>query len=173
MKRCFILPFCPRDAAVLFGKITIINRLHFASGTFLHVAALENPIAAQRRQARLDPAGESWVAPRTAAIIHAHRRVHLNLAVERFRRRQFDFAHRHAHAGVQLALDINPLAGGQLLAAVRFERIFGRDHNFCVENRQESRKGSIEADRHPYASITWIRFNGSAALPRRPLSLWP
>jgi hypothetical protein len=27
------------------------------------------------------------------------------------------------------------------------------------------------AQRPPFASITWIRFNGSAALPRRPLSL--
>ena len=72
------------------------------------------------------------------------------------------------------ALDINTPAHRQLFAAVRFKRIFARDHKTVVACEMGRRPQIVdpgntrEGQRIPFASITWIRFNGSAALPRTP-----
>src|SRR2546422_7416855 len=46
--------------------------------------------------------------------------------------------------------------------------------NCCSQSRSHNRERLAEKARTaPFASITWIRFHGSAARPRRPLSLRP
>ena len=117
------------ELGVLAGEIAIVHRLHFAAVVFLDVAALAESSRAQRGQTFLDAAGERRIAPRPGAIIDAHRFVRLDGAVEGFGGREFDLAHRHAHVGVNLAGQIDAFGVGQLFAAVRFEGIFGRDHN--------------------------------------------
>ena len=112
----------------LAGKITVIHRLHFASVVFRHIATLQNPITPQRRQTFVGIAVEVRIAPRPGAIINAHGLVGFHFAVKTFRRREFNFAHRHLHVGVKLARQIDTPGVGQLFAAVRLERIFSRDH---------------------------------------------
>ena len=58
------------------------------------------------------PAGEIRIAPRTGAIVNAHRFICSMRAGVGFRRRHFDFAHRHANVFVHLALDVNFLLAG-------------------------------------------------------------
>ena len=94
-----------RELGVFAGEIAVVHRLHFATVVFLDVAALQNPFAAQCGQAFLGRAGELRIAPRPAAIIDAHGLVRLQShRCKTFVGVSFDFAHRHAHIGVQLAL---------------------------------------------------------------------
>ncbi len=140
------------EAAVLFGKIAVVNGLCRAAVVFLHIAAGANPLGAQCRQPLLHRAFEVRIAPRTGAIIDAHRLILLDGAGVRPGGREFDFAQGHADIGVDLPRDVNAFALGQLFGTMRgrfdgarravgqprmlsglrypcgFERIFGRDH---------------------------------------------
>ena len=117
-----------RELGVFAGEIAVVLRLHFATVVFLDVAAFQNPVAAQRGQTFVGRAGERRIAPRPAAIIDAHGRILLDRAGVRLGVADFDLAHRHAEVGMQFAGHENFFAGGQLFAAVRFERFFGCDH---------------------------------------------
>ena len=66
------------ELGVFAGKIAVVHRLHFATVVFLHVAAFQNPVAAQRGQTFVGLAGERRIAPRPAAIIDAHGRILLD-----------------------------------------------------------------------------------------------
>src|ERR1017187_6386152 len=161
------------ELRVFAGEIAVIHRLHFAPVVLHHVTALQNPIAAQRRQTFLGRAGERRIAPRPAAIVNMHRRIFPDRAGVRLGRRHFDFAHGHADAGMDFARHKNFFAVGQLFAAVRFERFFGRDHKSVDSRWLRVESGSRliwemllrlgPGGRHAvpsYASITWIRFLG-------------
>jgi hypothetical protein len=89
-----------------------------------------NPLRAQRGQTFLNVALETRIAPGTGAVIDADRLILLDGTGVGFGGREFDFAHRHADVGMQLALDVNAFAARQLFTAVRFERLFGCDHKF-------------------------------------------
>ena len=160
------------ELGMFAGKIAVVLRLHVATVVFRHVAALQNPIASQRGQAFLGIAVETGIAPRSGAIIDAHRFIGLDGASIGFGGCQFDFAHWHTHVGMQLARDVNLFAPGQLLAALQFERIFGCNHMFvtgdtCQVTRSKSREGIGRFLRQHYLD----QVPGSAALPRHPLSL--
>src|SRR2546421_4788796 len=58
--------------SVLAGKVAIVLRFHFASVVSLNVAAPENPVLAQRRQAMLDCAFEIRIAPQPPRGVNAH-----------------------------------------------------------------------------------------------------
>src|SRR5687767_3601573 len=147
---------------VFAGKIAVVLRLHFATVVFLHVSSLQNPIATQRRQALIGGARERRIAPWPAAIIDAHGLIRRDRAGVRLRRCDFDLPHRHANVLMQRALNVNLFARRQLFAAVRFERIFGRDHNLHTKSRES---GSILAPALSGSSY------GSSALARRTLSV--
>src|SRR5262249_8416947 len=85
-KRGFILTFCAREAAMLFGQITIVDRLNRTAGVFLNVAPITNPVCAQRGQTLLDRAFESRIAPRSGTIVNTNRFILFRRAVKRFRR---------------------------------------------------------------------------------------
>ena len=114
---------------MFFGKITVVNGLYRPAVVFLNIAAGANPFRAQRGQALLDIALEIRIAPGAGAVINADRFVLLDGAGVGFGGREFDFAHGHADVGMEFAGDVNAFAARQLFAAVRFERIFGCDHN--------------------------------------------
>ncbi len=64
------------ELGVFAGEIAIVHRLHFAAVVFLHIAALQNPFAAQRRQTFLRRAFEMRDRP-TGRSNHRRARVHL------------------------------------------------------------------------------------------------
>ena len=70
---CFVLAFGLRQIAVLVGQIAVINRLDWPTVGFLHIAAAQNPVTAQCRQALLHRAVEVRITPWTGAVINAHR----------------------------------------------------------------------------------------------------
>ena len=109
----------PQDDGYLSGK-----HAEFAS------KAEKNPFAAHRRQPFVRRASKGRVAPRPTAIIHAHGRVRCDRASVRFGVAHFDLAHRHTDFGMDRPSHENFFGGGQLFAAVRFERVFGCDHKF-------------------------------------------
>src|SRR5437899_5954162 len=85
------------------GEIAIINWRDGPSFDFFDIAARENPVPAQWRQALFNVAIETRLAPRTAGVVNADRLVHFNLAVHRLGRRERYFAERHAKIEMQFA----------------------------------------------------------------------
>src|SRR6185503_12085835 len=67
---------------VLAGEIAVVLRPHFASLVFLNVAALQDPIPAQRRKTFLHGTLEFGIAPRPRAIVDAHWLVHFQGPIE-------------------------------------------------------------------------------------------
>src|SRR5207248_3952591 len=110
---------------------------------------------------------ELRTSPWPGTIIHAQRSVCFDLAIERLSRAELDFAEGDPDVRMNLSMDMNSGAIGQWLAALRLERIFRRDHKLVLDLLSKlAGKRCL-----PFASITWSRFNGSAALPRSTLSL--
>src|SRR5262249_1423978 len=89
------------------GEPAIINRLNLAAFGFFNVAAVADPLGAQRRKSSRDIAVKIGITPWTAGVVNAHRLLHLNLAAHRFRRRECDFAKRHANVRINFARDVN------------------------------------------------------------------
>ena len=113
---------------VRLGKVAVILRNDGAPLVLLHVAALQDPVLADARQALLDIALEAGIAPGAAGIVNADGGVGFDLAAHRLGMRERDLAHGHAQAGVDAALQVNAAAVGQGLGALRFDGVFGSDH---------------------------------------------
>ncbi len=124
-----LVPARGRVVAVDIGQVTVVNGLNGPAGAGFDVAAGENPVATKRRQTLLHAAGKVRVAPGPAAIIDPHRFVGCFLSVGQFRGTQRDFPQRHPDGGMHVAGHINAPGIRQVVAAVRFKRIFVRDHN--------------------------------------------
>src|SRR5947209_1269626 len=163
------------ELRVLAGQVPIVHRLHLPSGVFLHIAALPNPLFAQGRQTFLDRAVECRVSPWSRAVIDPHRFIRGDGPGVGLRRRNLNLTRRHLKVFVDAPRQENFAAVGQLFAAVRFERFFGRDHTSlsCKRRNLEVAATGKRWKRPPFASITWSRFNGSSADQRRTLSLRP
>jgi len=99
--------FSVRMRSMRFGKIAVILRRNGSSLDFFYVAAIANPFRAQWRQTLRNIAVKIGVAPGTACVVHAHRFVDFDFAVERFSRRERDFAERHSDFTMQFAGDVN------------------------------------------------------------------
>ena len=100
-------PFrCAVGLRVIVEKISIIDRLDFASVDFFDIAA-------RKIHSRATPEGllyidrQTRIAPRSAGVVNADRFVHFDLAVHCFGRRERDFAERNADVGMNFSADIN------------------------------------------------------------------
>ncbi len=147
-------------------QIAVILGLHRPALVFLHIAALKDPIAPQRRQALLHVALERRIAPRAAAVVYAHRLVDLDLAIEALGVAQFNLPHRHSDIVTGLARDIDALGVGQGLVALGLEGFLGCNHSL-IRRRSGVQAGEKEEASLPYASITWIRFQWVNRAPAR------
>ena len=107
------------------------------------------------------------VTPRTGAIVDAQGLVGLEATINQLGRAQLDFSKRNSNLGVQIARELDFLRLWQRFAAWRFERGSVRDHSFRSGERIPGRAAKKP---NPFASITWIRFNGSAPNPFGTLS---
>ena len=110
-------------------EVTVVGRLHPPAVVFLHIFAGANPRFPNARQTLGHIAGESRIAPGSAAIIDPHGVVGGHAAVHALGGSHLDFAQGHANFGVEAAGQINPVGVRQGVAAFRFERFRGRDHN--------------------------------------------
>ena len=110
---------------MLAREITIIHRFYFPPIVFLNIATSLNPLRTQCGKAFVRFSCKCWITPRPRAVIHAHRLVRRHSTSVRFCLADSDFAHRHLHIGVDLALQIDTLAIWQLLAAMWFVGLFG------------------------------------------------
>src|SRR5438132_13683528 len=68
------------DSRVLFRKPSIIDRRNDSSLNLFNIAAFQNPISPQGRQALNRVKRHAWIAPRAAGIVNADWFVHLDLA---------------------------------------------------------------------------------------------
>lgn len=152
------------ELGVFAREIAIVHRLHFATVNLLHVAALENPVAAQRGQTLLGSAGERGIAPRPGAIIDAHRRIWRDRAGVRLGVADFDLAHRHANVGMQRARDVNLLLAGSCSLLCGSKESLVAIINVWSYGSRQGWEGECRHSAAPFASITWSRFNGSPAL---------
>src|SRR5881409_2113490 len=79
---------------------------------------------------------EIGVTPGSAALVNAHRFIHLDSTGNGFSWRKTDFTHWHSNVRAQLPANVNaPGIGAQLFEA-RFKRFFGRDHSFTTRLRR-------------------------------------
>ena len=124
---------------------------------FLDIAATQDPVAPQRRQAVFGVAVKGLVSPRAAAIVDADRFIGPGFAVEGFGWSQGDLAERNSEIGVEPAGEIYFLGTGR--GTVRC----GVGSGFCRIHCHLSRRRNARRNVLPFASITWIRFNGSFA----------
>ena len=120
---------------VVFGEVAIVTRLDSAAFVGFHVTTTFDPRAAQGREARFHGALVIWVTPGAGGVINTDGSVFFDLAVETLRGAELDLTHGHLHIGVNLTLDIDAGRGGELLAGMWFEGVFGGDH--------EGRVGSL------------------------------
>ncbi len=88
---------------------------------FFDIAAGENPLAAEGRQALFDFTLKSFISPRAAGVIDAHRIVDLDAPGVRFGRTEFDFAERNTDIRVDRPANVGAVRVRQLFAAVRLE----------------------------------------------------
>ena len=110
-------------------EVAVVLRLDLAAFVLGDVPSPCDPFGAQRREALRGIGRLIGVAPRSAAIVNADRFVRLEVAAEIFRRRETDLAERDAHVGMQFAVDVNaPRVRHDVIGALRFEGVFGRDH---------------------------------------------
>ena len=133
---------------------------------FFDVAARQNPGPAQRGRPLLDVAIERGIAPRAGAIIDAHGFIGLDAAVERLGRAELDFAEGHANRPDESCPGRTPArnwAAGHR-SAVQKTIFVAIIHllSVAIPLPRELVEASV-----PFASITWSRFNGSAANPPR------
>ena len=110
-------------------EVAVVFRLDLAAFVLGHVPSPCDPLGAQRRETLRGIGRLLGVAPWPAAIVNADGLVRLQIAAEIFRRRETDLAERNAHVGMQLAVYVNaPRVRHDVIGALRFEGIFGRDH---------------------------------------------
>ena len=107
------------------------------------------------------------VSPGPRAIVYSHRRVRFNAPIELLRGTQLDLAEGNLHAWMNPAGNVYFGRLRQRLATLRFEERFISDHMFDWVASTSSWKTGGQG---PYASITWIRFCGSAPNPFEALS---
>ncbi len=121
------------ELGVFAGEVAIVLRLHGAAVVGGDIVARGDPFFAKGRQAFGGVAFEGWVPPRTGAVIDADGFVDLDATVEGFGGREGDLAHGHADVLVDMALDVDALAGGELLGGVSFKGCFRvGDHESVV-----------------------------------------
>src|ERR1051325_11535996 len=110
---CALPPAPVRMRRMRNGEVSIVDWPNRAALDFFHIAAGENPISSQGRQAlnwieRHGPSRTGTiVAPRPAGVINSHRLVDFDLAGHGFGRRERDFAEGHTDVGIKRARDVN------------------------------------------------------------------
>ncbi len=159
----------------LAGDEAIVLRLDQPTLVTLDIAARDDPFLPQARQAALDICLHVDVGVRPRRIVDRDRR----LAGGRM---HGDLAHRHAQAGmddarfVDLArcrqfangdgrgVDIHVRASssdGDPVHAVRRKRRFAEGNTGILPDNQSRKCRPAKRSHRPYASMNWIRFNGS------------
>ena len=118
---------------VFAGEVAVVLRFDFAAFVGFDVLAVGDPFGAEGGESFVGGAGEGGVAPGAAAIVDSDGGVGLYGAADGFRGREGDFAEGDADVGEEFALDVDAGAGGELVAAVGFEGVFGSDHVGKVE----------------------------------------
>src|SRR5262245_29718467 len=91
-----------------YRAIAVVFWFDLAAFVLFHVAASDDPMAAQRGQSVAHLSVERGIAPRAASVVNANRIVDLDLAVETFGHVLADFAERHAYARLR-AGDVDAL----------------------------------------------------------------
>src|SRR5207249_10488538 len=102
---------------------SVINRPNDSPFDLFNIAAGANPFRAQRRQPlrNIDsPSRIGSIAPRPARIVNAHRLVHFDLAVHRFRRRERNLAERNTKIGMYFSGDVNLARVRKVVAVVAY-----------------------------------------------------
>jgi hypothetical protein len=178
--------------SVLNRKVSIINWPNDSAFVFFHISALQDPIAARGRKPVYWIKSHAWIAPRAAGIVNAHRLVHFDLAIHRFRRRQRDFPERNANVYMQFPRNVNLFGIWKLVVptcrdargfcrsvsitgvnSARRTAISGykfvsiRVHSWLTKSHARSRAWlkcqSGNRTLAPFDGITRIRFKGSVA----------
>src|SRR5438552_18746931 len=92
---------------MLVRQITIINWPNNSSFDFVHISALQDPIAAQGRKPLYWIKRHAWVAPWAARVVHAYRLIDFDFTVYRLSRCECYLAKRYTNAGVNFAASVN------------------------------------------------------------------
>lgn len=142
---------------VVFGEVAVVAGLDGAAFIGGDVATGFDPGFAEGREAGFDGAFVVGIAPGAGGVIDTNGGVFFDLAVEGLRGAELDFAHGDADVGVDLALDVNAGRGGELLAGVRFEGVFGGDHE------EEFAEQTLAMDGLVCGCWQWIRKNGRSS----------
>ena len=127
--------------SVFAAEVAVVLREHLAAVVGFHIRAGSDPRGARRGQTFIGGAGESRIAPRPRAVIDAHRSIFLQRSAEGLRRRKSDLAERHPNLRIKLTRHIHPRAGGELVGAVGFDGVFGRDHRKRKSRARRRRHG--------------------------------
>jgi len=113
---------------VVFREVAVVPGLDGAAIIGGDIATTFDPRTAQGGQAGFDGAFVIRIAPRAGGVINTDGGVFLDLAIEALGGAELDLAHGDADVLVDLPLDIDAGGGGELLAGVGFEGVFGGDH---------------------------------------------
>ena len=104
-----------------FRQKAIVLRCFAAARVLLHVGACPNPLSAQRRQSLLHASLKLRVAPRPRGVVHKNRRVLLYRTIWQAGGCQRNLAHRDAHTGMELPLQIDPPRIRKRISALRMQ----------------------------------------------------
>ena len=115
-------------AGVGLREVAVIGRGYGAAVVSLNVAAGEDPVLAEPREALLDVAMEGGVAPWAAGIVNADRVIRLEGTGEIFGGGKGDLAHGDAHLGVEGAGGVYAAAIGEGVGALGLDGVLGCDH---------------------------------------------
>src|SRR2546430_8707192 len=92
---------------MLVRQIAIINWPNDSSFDFVHISALQDPIAAQGRKPLHWIKRHAWITPWAARVVHAYRLIDFDFTVYGLSRCKCYLAKRYTNAGVNFAASVN------------------------------------------------------------------
>src|SRR3984893_14134211 len=126
------------------GEVSIVDGLNFYTFYSSALAAFQNPIPPQGRQALNWVERHAWIAPGAAGVVNADRLVHFDFAGHRLGWREADFTERHAKIGMQFPGDVNLFAVRErLVASLRWFETVLRLHRFTAILRDVSVRAGL------------------------------
>src|SRR5436190_22627317 len=108
---------------MLVRQIAIINWPNDSSFDFVHISALQDPIAAQGRKPLYWIKRHAWITPWAARVVHAYRLIGFDFTVYGLSRCKRDFPERNANVGVQLPRNVSLLRIWKLPVMLAHEKV--------------------------------------------------
>src|ERR1700682_36561 len=150
---------------MLLRQIAIIDWPNDTAFDFFDIAAVANPLHAQRGQTVRYIDIYVGIAQRAAGVVNAHRLISLEAAIKIFGRRERNLTERHPYIRMLVSGDVNASRIRQVVAAVADRGPSGSIFRAGVNDPSYNRRRIFFCTHSHARKIAWLTSLPSAALP--------